>query len=805
MFKNHILIAFRKFRRNKILTGINIFGLAAGMATALVIALYVLHETSYDRFNEKADQIVRIVFKGTVQGGKMNEASVMAPVGQTVQKDFPEVLGATRLMNLGNIRFTTLGTAYAEAKMAQADSNFFQVFTLPMIFGNPQTALKNANSVVLSEAMAKKFFGSLNPVGKFLNFKDGGTPQLVTGVMRNIPENSHFQFDVFQSLSSNPDSYSPSWMGGNFFTYLLLKKGFDYRLLEKKFPPMVEKYMAPGILQSFHMNFAEFKTKGNDIGFALQPLKSIHLHADQPFDLSTPGDLKQLYIFGAIAGFMLLIACINFMNLSTAGASKRAREVGIRKVLGSLRQELIRQFLMESILVAFFALILSLLFVQLALPAFNHLAGQKLTLDLLGNQWLLPSLILFALFVGLLAGSYPALFLSSFKPVKVLKGRFQSSALSGNIRSSLVVFQFFISIALMVGTIVVYQQLSFIEHKDLGYNKEQVIILPETYMLGNNARVFRNEMTSDPRVTAMSVSNFLPAGPSSYNNFFVYADDRTSELVKTLRFEVDEEYIKVLGMKMISGRFFLRAMKTDSSAIIINETAARQFGWKKGSEAHTLTRPDDKEAKTFHVIGVVKDFNFKSLHEAITPLVMTLGDGTGRQLIKVKTNDIAGLLKDMKLRWNALTTQVPFQNLFLDERFSAAYDREQKTGIVLSLFAGLTIGVACLGLFGLAMFTAEQRTREIGIRKVLGASVAGITRLLSKDFLRLVVISNLIAWPLAWWFMHRWLMDFEYRISISWWIFAIAGVAAVTIALATVSVQAIRAGRANPIKSLRAE
>jgi putative ABC transport system permease protein len=494
------------------------------------------------------------------------------------------------------------------------------------------------------------------------------------------------------------------------------------------------------------------------------------------------------------------------MNLSTAGASKRAREVGIRKVLGSLNGQLVRQFLLESMLLTSFAFLFSIILVFWALPFLNKLSGKNLSFDLLSNPWLLPGLLLFALVTGLLAGSYPAFFLSSFKPVTVLKGKLASMGKTVSLRSGLVVFQFFISIVLIIGTIIVHKQLAFIQNEKLGYNKDQVVIVQESYWLGKNQEAFKQKLLQDPRVVSISSSGYLPAGNTYNNNFMIYADNNSDQLVKTLRYDVDYNYIQTLGMEMANGRNFSKSFGTDSSAIIINEETAKAFGWGKNALGHNLTRPDNDGTKiTYHVIGVVKNFHFKSFHEPISPLVMVLNSNNENIIVKTNTKDIAGLLNTMKKNWNDLKGEVPFSYTFLDDRFNNSYESEQKIGLILSIFAGLTIFVACLGLLGLAAFTAEQRTKEIGIRKVLGASIANIVSLLSTDFIKLVFIAFIIATPVAWYMMNKWLQDFAYKTNISAWIFLLAAVMAIAITIITVSFRAIRAAVVNPVDSLRAE
>jgi putative ABC transport system permease protein len=806
MFKNYFKIGLRSLLRNKFFTAINIFGLTLGMTTCLLIMLYVQNELSYDSFNKKANQIVRVVFRGSIQGEKMKEAMVMPPVAQTFKSEYPEVLEATRLRNYGNPRITYGDKTFKESAFAYADSNFFEVFTLPFLKGNPKTALLEPNTIVISETVAKKYFGDEDPIGKVLLFKDLNTSFKITGVMRPMPVNSHFHFDLFASMASFPQSREFSWMTSEYYTYLVLPKGYDYKKLEAKLPADVEKYMGSQLQKAMGMTYSQFRQKGNELGLYLQPLMDIHLHSDLNLELGPVSDIRYVYIFSVVAIFMLLIACINFMNLSTAGASKRAREVGIRKVLGSLNGQLVRQFLLESLLLTSFAFLLSLILVFWTLPLLNKLSGKNLSFNLLSNPWLLPGLLLFALVTGLLAGSYPAFFLSSFKPVTVLKGKLASMGKTVSLRSGLVIFQFFISIVLIIGTIIVHKQLSFIQNEKLGYNKDQVVIVQEAYWLGKNLEAFKQKLLQDPRVSSISSSGYLPAGITYNNNFMIYADNNSDQLVKTLRYDVDYNYIQTLGMEMSDGRNFSKSFGTDSTGIIINEETAKAFGWDKNALGHNLTRPDNDGTKlTYHVIGVVKNFHFKSFHEPISPLVMVLNNNNENLIVKANTKDIAGLLNTMKKNWNELKGEVPFSYTFLDDRFNNSYESEQKIGFLLSIFAGVTIFVACLGLLGLATFTAEQRTKEIGIRKVLGASITSIVSLLSIDFIKLVFIAFVIATPVAWYMMNKWLQDFAYKTNISAWIFLLTAVLAIVITIITVSFRAIRAAVVNPVNSLRAE
>jgi putative ABC transport system permease protein len=805
MIKNYFKIAWRNLLRNRAFSAINITGLSIGLASCMLISLYVLDELSFDRFNENADRIVRVVFKGDMNGSKINEAHVMPPTASTLQADYPEVMEATRLRQAGEQKVIVNTKQYNGDVMFFADPNIFQVFTLPLIQGDAKTALAQPYQVVLSEATAVKYFGKTDVLGSIIKFKGSDKATKVSGVMRNMPANSHFHTDMLMSMGSLPEAKGDSWMTSEFFTYLLLRPGTDYKQLEAKLPETVEKYMGPQLQKAMGVTMAEFQKSGNRLMLKLQPLTDIHLFSDFVYDLSPSGDMRYVYIFSAVAAIILVIACINFMNLSTASSSKRAREVGVRKVMGSQKSELVLQFLMESILLTAFAMVLATFLAYINLPLFNRLSGKDLTFEIQTLPVLIPSLIVFGLLVGIFAGSYPAFFLSSFKPITILKGKFTANKNSISLRSGLVVVQFFISVTLMIGTTVVYQQLKFIQNKKLGYNKDQVLIL-DTWALGQQQNSFRNELLQNPEVAEVSASSYLPAGPSYNNNYMMYADQKSNDLVNGIRYEVDDKYISTMGMELVSGRNFSEQYGTDSSAVIVNETAAAMLGLKDAAVDHTISRNDNEGKKTtYQIIGVVKDFHFKSLHEKITPLVMTLGGNSGNMIVKIKTEHSEMLLSKIKSLWGTYKTEQPFSYSFLDARYDQTYKAEQQTGQILSIFTGLTIFVACLGLFGLATFTAEQRIKEIGVRKVLGASVISVVGLLSKDFIKLVLIAIAFALPVAWWMMTKWLQGFEYKITLAWWMLASASILSVLVALFTVSFQSIKAALTNPVKSLRSE
>jgi putative ABC transport system permease protein len=803
MLINYFKIAWRNIKKNKLFSTINILGLSIGIALCFMIMLYVQDELSYDRFNKNADRIARIIFNANINGGKIRESVVMAPVAVTMKKDFPEVKDAARLAQMGAQKVNYADKVFKDDELAIVDPSFFSLFTLPLSEGDVRTALLQPHTVVITRKTAEKYFGKEEAIGKMLGFNNNKEMYKVTGVMENIPSNSHFHFDMFASMAGWDAAKSDSWMYGNFHTYLLLKPNADLAAIESRFPAMVEKYMGPQIQRDMGLSLSQFRTKGNELGFALQPLTAVHLHSDTTTELEPGGNPTYVFIFGAIALFMLLVACINFINLSTASASHRAKEVGIRKVAGSGKFQLIRQFLSESILIAMLALMIGFVLVRLTLPAFNNISGKHLLFD----EKPILAFILTGLLVGVIAGIYPAFYLSSFKPIAVLKGRLTADTNSFGLRRSLVVFQFFISVSLIIGTIVVYQQMKYIQNIKLGYEKEQLITIPNSWALGKNEQVYKQELLKDPRIMHATASWYKPAGPTNNNNALVYPEGHDNQTMKTVNYHVDEQYIPTLGMKMAAGRNFSKEFATDSLGMIINESAVRAFGWNLTNAVgkKLVSVNSDKGANiAFHVVGVVKDFNFNSLHNPISPLLMTL-QPEGGLIFKVNTSEVSDLLATMKKRWDAFNTGESFTYSFMDDLYNKTYAAEQKTGTILNIFSALTIFVASLGLFGLATYAAEQRRKEIGVRKVLGASVSRITQLLSKEFLKLVMIASLIAFPVAWWTMNKWLQSFAYRIDLSWWIFALAGIAALLVALITVSFQAIKAAVANPVTSLRSE
>ncbi len=808
MLKNYLTVAFRNLGKNKGFSAINIIGLAIGIATCLLITLYVLDDVGYDQFNTKASRIYRV--DGDIQFGGNHFVLAVAPdpMGPTLKKDFPQVEQYVRFRNYGGFLVKKGAENIQENRVIYADSTLFEVFTLPMTDGDATTALTEPNSIVITESTARKYFNRTSGVaGKNFVINDTGNYK-ITGVIKDIPSQSHFHYDFFVSMATTPESRQNDWLSNNFNTYIVLKPGTDGQALEAQFDGLVEKYVGPQVKATFNLDLAAIKKSGNYDRYTLMPLSKIHLYSSKAAELSANSSIQYVYIFSAIALFILLIACVNFMNLSTARSANRAREVGVRKVLGSGKNDLIRQFLTESLLISFIALLLALAVVALLLPFFNQLALKNISFYFLSNPLILPLLLLVVVVTGLLAGSYPAFYLSSFQPADVLKGKLAGGFKKSWLRSSLVVFQFSISIVLIIGTIVIYRQLQYIQNKNIGYNRSQVLVLKHTEALGNEAAVFRQEVQKLAGVTGTTMTGFLPTnGWRSDSPLFSDATLDQKTAVSMQIWEVDEHYIPTLGMQLQKGRNFSKEMLTDSAGIIINEAAAKLLGFPDplNKNLYHLTDLNQSDVKTYHIIGVVKNFNFNSLRDNVTPLALMLSRQNGSIAIRIGTKNIPALLSQIETKYKAMAPGQPFNYSFMDEDFNATYQAEQRMGYISVTFAIMAIIIACLGLFGLVTYAAEQRIREIGIRKVLGATVSGIVGMLSLDFLKLVVVSSLIAFPLAYYIMHQWLQDFAYRTDLSWWIFAVAGLVAVFIAFITIGYQAVKVALTNPVISLRSE
>jgi putative ABC transport system permease protein len=808
MIRNYLKTAIRSLWKNKGFSAINIIGLAIGLATCLLIIIYVMDELSYDRWNPNADRVYRLDGEIKFGGNHFILAVAPAPAGPTMLRDYPEVEKEMRFRMQGGRLVRKGNQNLREDAVIFADSTLFDVFPVPVIAGDPHTALIDARTAVITEKIARKYFDAVDVVGRTL-MMDDSIPYKVTAVIKDMPAQSHFHYDIFLSMSELQESKQmDNWLSNNFNTYLLLKKGTDPKRFEAKIGGLLTKYIAPAMQSAVHTSLEDFYKAGNLWSFSLMPLTAIHLHSNKTAEMGANGNIQYVFIFSAIAVFILLIACVNFMNLSTARSAGRAREVGIRKVLGSLRGNLISQFMMESMLISFISMLLALGLAWLLMPVFNQLAGKEMVIGLFSRPWLAPALVGLVLLVGLLAGSYPAFFLSAFRPIAVLKGNLSTGFKSSWLRNTLVVFQFGISTFLIVGTAVIYRQLQYIHERQLGYNRDEVLVVNGADALGQQVRVYRDKLLGLPGVQGVTITGFLPTSDSRNDDaIFLSPDLDPKKAISMQRWEVDENYIKVLGMQMAAGRNFSKEFLTDSSAVIVNEAAAKLMQRKQplGSNLYELQDIKTRRTDVMHVIGVVRNFNFNSLREVVTPMMLLLRENRGQMALRIHTTNVPRLVGQMEDIWRAMAPSQPFSYDFMDDQFNAQYRSEQRTGGISLSFSILAIFIACLGLFGLAAYAAEQRTREIGIRKVLGASVGVIIRLLSRDFFLLVVIAMVVAFPLAWWAMNYWLRDFAYRITIGWEVFLLAGILAVGIAILTVSLQAVRAAFANPVKSLRSE
>ena len=808
MIQNYLKLAIRNLWKNKGFAAINIIGLSIGLASFILITLYVLDDLSYDRYNEKADRIYRIDGDIRFGGNNLNLAVCSDPMGATLKKDYPQVEEYVRFYNNGPALIKK-GTQFLnEEHIIFADSTLFNVFTLPALSGDTRNALNEPNTAVITGSTAIKYFGTTNAVGQTIETANNKTFK-VTAVIKDIPANSHFHFDFILPMKNVKYNFG-NFLSNNFQTYIVLRKGTDYKAFNKNFTQVIDKYILPQAKQFMQIkSMDDFAKAGNRLEYHLMPLTDIYLKSDRIAELGVNGNIQYVYIFSAVALFVLLLACINFMNLSTASSANRAKEVGIRKVLGSDRKSLMIQFITESLLISFLSMLIALLLVFLATPLFNDISGKNLTLHaILGTKQLLVICSLPVL-VGFLAGSYPAFFLSSFQPISTLKGKLNAGFKRSSLRNSLVVFQFATSIILIIGTMIVYSQLNFIKTTKLGFQKDQVLIINNTSVLGKNVESFKNELLKIPGVSKGTVSDYLPVPSGRSDNAFskeAVMDAKNGFNMQV--WEIDHDYIETFGMEMLKGRNFSKEFGSDSTALIINETAAGLLGYTDpvGKKLYTNNGPDNStNLVPYNIIGVIKNFHYESLRQNIGPLCMRLGNSNGNACFKVNTKNVHTLISQVETKWKTMLPSMPFSYHFLDDAFNNMYMAEQKVGKVAISFSILAILIACLGLFGLVTYAAEQRTKEIGIRKVLGANIRSIVTLLSKDLLRLVLAATLIAFPIAWYAMHSWLQDFAYRVDINVWVFLAAGISALLIALITVSFQALKAALANPVKSLRTE
>jgi putative ABC transport system permease protein len=816
MLRNFFKTAVRSLIKQKIFTLINILGLAVSITACLLIVLYVKHELSYDKFNPKADCIFKMILERKYPNHATLYSIIPHSYAEACQRDLPEVQNTLRLSGPFNKVNVTYKAGPTEQKLFEengvtfADTSFFSFFNVRLIKGDRKTALAQARQVIVTESTAKKYFGNEDPMGKVLNFFGAENQFKVVGVCEDFPENSHLRFSMVASLLTDPNFFNrENFTSFDSHTYLELKPGIDRKQVEAKLPKIVDTYASAEIERELQQSWADYKKAGNGYVYTLQPLTSIHLDpANIEFTIKPSGNIKYVYILSFIALLILIIACINFMNLATARSAERSREVGVRKVMGSLKNHLVTQFLVESILLSFVSTIVAVILSLVLLPAFKSLTQTQLNLTFAPD--VIAGLLGFALLVGILAGLYPAFVLSSFNPVVVMKSNFSGAGRGTWLRNGLVVFQFMISIVLIVGTLIVGEQMQYMQNKKLGFDKSQVIMIERAWATEKSAEAFKEELKRLPGVEAIGGTNNALGSLDFFGMQFQPAGSNEILTVKTM--VMDDDYTEAIGFTLSEGRSFSKNTQ-DSLSILLNEVAVKTIGLKDpvGQKLRHTEADDSGKLVTreFTVIGVTKDFHFQSLRDKITPLAILSNErfrGNNEYFaVRLKGGEIPTTIKQIENTWKKFVQQYPFQYTFLDEDMKTQYAEEQRSGKLFAVFSGLAIIIACVGLFGLSAYTASLRKKEIGIRKVLGASVGGVVTLLSKEFTKLVIIAFIIATPISWWMMSTWLQGFAYRTSLGVGVFILAGLVALLIAWLTVSYQSIKAAIANPVKSLRSE
>jgi len=789
VLKNYLKVAIRNIIRHKGYSIINIAGLAVGMACFIMISLWVLDEKSYDNFHENADDIYRVVEEQRVSADNTLRVSVTpGPLGQALIDDFPEIENFCRLKYFPiNILFQINDNNYNENTVEFADQSVFDMFTFQFIKGEPETALTDKYSLVMTERMAKKYFGDDDPIGQIVIVNNDWNLK-VTGIIEEVPHNSHLKFDFlipFEILADVGLDLN-QWGNNSFHTYVQLEENANYDAINTKITSYIKKHDPETYTY-----------------LSLQPLSKIHLHSDYIADVPGHGNITYVYIFSAIAIFVLIIACINYMNLATARASKRAREIGLRKVVGAERLQIVKQFLGESIIISLIALGLALILVELFLPTLNNIFSRSLSLNFGENTNLIFLLIGIVIITGIVAGSYPSLILSSFNPVKVLKSSSVMASSGAKLRKALVLIQFSLSIILIIGTIIVYEQIEYIRNKNLGFDTEHVVYMETSNDLRDKYQSFKNELLNHPDILNITYSSDLPMGMSTSTDGVNWDGKDTETEVSMYVTGVDFGYIKTFNMEIAQGRDFSEDFGTDSSsAYIVNEAAAKYISSSESPVGQRFALWQIEGT----VIGVVKDYNFRSLHNQIEPMVLQIGIMRNSYIsVKISSENIPTTIETLKKVCNKYAPENPFEYSFLDDTFADQYRNEMQIGSIVRYFTVMAIFIACLGLFGLSSFTAEQRTREIGVRKVLGASVANIILKFSLEFVKWVLLANIVAWPIAWYAMSKWLHGYAYRTQISWTVFVYSAIIGLGVVILTVSYQAIKAALANPVKSLRHE
>ena len=793
MIKSYFLVALRTLSRNRLHASINIIGLAIGMACCILIALFVQFELGYDRQNKNANRIYRLA----VDLEANNWAISAFPLGGLLKDTYPEVGNYTRIKPVDVFMQNSSGTLFkSKEKVFYADSSVFDVLDIHLIKGNPANALAEVNTMVITPTIARAYFGDEDPIGKTLTMLNNKKEFVITGIFEPLPSNSHVHINLMASSESFNPMRADSQVGfnslTNHYTYLVLPEGIDHLVFEKTISAFLDKYQ-------------EIKEGDDPNVIRLQPLTSIHLYSNRGLEIEANGNMNTVYVLSAIAFFILIIACINFMNLTTAQSLKRAREVGVRKVVGSQQRQLIFQFLSESVVISFISLVLAILILALIVPLFNDISGKEIIINPLENALIVVVFIGITLFVGLFAGIYPAFFLSSFKPASVLKGNFIGNVSGQLLRKGLVVFQFAIAFIIMVGTYVVYSQLDYMLNKNMGFNREQTLVISMPRDSVGDLTI-KNEMLRLAGVSGVTRFNEIPGNMVNTTNMW-YEGVKDNEAENLYLFSGDADLLKTMGMKLKAGNYFREDTKQFGKEFVINETALKRFGWKPEEAIGKLMEFGERGSDPGKVIGVIEDFHFKHLHEAIDPLVLFLNpDYEGRYMaIKVNTTDMKAMVASVERTWKTLLPQYEFEYRFLEESFDKLFDQEKRLGQLFGIFSALAIFISCLGLFGLASFTMEQSRKSVAIRKVLGASVFNIVLMMSKSFLRLVLLGMVLAAPLAYFATTRWLQGFAYNVGFAWIVFLYAALVALFVAFATVSYHSLKTATTNPVNSLKAQ
>ena len=788
--------------RQKGYAAINIIGLSVGIAATLIIIVYIVDELGYDKIHVDAERIYRVGFTGRLQGNEFTGALSPAPVAEAMQREIPDVAEVVRFGLWRTMPISVDDKAFTEKHVLVADSNFFKFFSFPVVQGDVNTFLKGTNKVVITESTARRYFGNTNPIGKFMLRGAEKTATEVTGVVKDAPYNSHIPFDMILSGESWDYMKDDMWVSNNLYTYFKLQPNGSIEKVKTQLDDMGQKNMGAQLEKLIGMSFEEFKKQGSRVGLFTQPMKDIHLKSHVREEMKPNGNIQYIYVFGAVAAFIILIACINFMNLSTARSASRAKEVGVRKTIGAYRERLVFQFLSESMVYSFISTLIAIAIVGVSLDTFNMLSGKELSLTVFLNPFIIGGILIFSLFIGLIAGSYPAFYLTAFKPTEVLKGKLRGGLKNSALRNVLVVLQFMISIVLIFGSIMVYRQLAYVQSKNLGFDKENVVNLLHTFSLGNNSQAFKNELVANPMFKGASFSNNLPPN-ITWNSAFGKGGSDQDFLLSV--YQMDHDHLATMGYEMVEGRFFSREIKSDSAAVILNETAYKQMGFKNLDEAEVLSYNTDKPTP-LKVIGVMKDFNFRGLRDNVAPMGMFLGAEPNFEMaVRLAPGDTQEQIATLESIYKKYAPGAPFEYSFLDQNFDLQFRAEQRMSTIILIFTILAIGISCLGLFGLAAYVAEQRAKEMSIRKVMGASVSQVLLLLSKDFMILVVGAFILATPLGLYLINMWLENFAYRISVDAWTILLSGLAAVFVAMFTISFQSIKAARENPVRAMRNE